>query len=94
MHYAAPSVNEMTDLNPICRCYGMGLKQVADCSSLWHDLGVNSFLQGQLREGPDAKALIAKATQCLQKAVTLDPANHRYWLALGLVAASDGKRAY
>ena len=69
----------------------MALKQLPDCAALWHDLGVNYFIQAQNLglDDNDSKPLVVKATQSLQKAVTLDPSHHS-WTALGVVAACTG----
>ena len=73
-----------------CRCYGMALKLLPDCASLWHDLGVNYHHQAELLGGTGGHILSAKSVQVLQKAVTLDPSNYKHWNALGTVAASNG----
>ena len=66
----------------------MALKQYTDNSSLWHDLGVNLYYRSQMSSGSAAQQLIAKAVGALQKAVSLQPTNHKHWTALGVVAAT------
>ena len=69
----------------------MALKQVADNSSIWHDLGVNLHHRAQMCAGAEAQQLSVKAVSALQKAVSLQPNNHKHWTALGVVAASKSK---
>jgi len=78
-------------LNHHSRCYGMALKLQSDMSSLWHDLGVNYYVQTKVVEKVMAKVMAIKSLQALRKAVTLDPSNHLHWTALGVVAASKGR---
>ncbi|KAI8480965.1 Tetratricopeptide repeat protein 37 [Branchiostoma belcheri] len=71
------------------RCYGRALRLAEDCSSIWHDLGLNYFYQAQEDNDKEAsKGLVEKATQVLKKAITLESGNHKHWLALGMVTAS------
>ena len=70
----------------------MALKQYTDSSSLWHDLGINLYCRSQMASGPSTQQLIAKAVNALQKAVSLQPTNHKHWTALGVVAASKGMK--
>ncbi|XP_035667182.1 tetratricopeptide repeat protein 37-like isoform X1 [Branchiostoma floridae] len=71
------------------RCYGRALRLAEDCSSLWHDLGLNYFYQAQEDSDKEAsKGLVEKATQALKKAITLESGNHKHWTALGVVTAS------
>ncbi len=69
----------------------MALKQVADNSSLWHDLGVSLHYRSQLCSGTEAQVLSAKAMNALQKAASLQPTNHKHWTALGVVAAGKSE---
>lgn len=68
----------------------MAVKQQPDCSSLWHDLGVSYYCQARGEEKTAGSGLYAKAVQCLQKALALEPENYRHWNALGLVATARG----
>ena len=71
------------------RCYGRALKILPDCSSLWHDLGINYFRQAQNSNDSSAvDEMSTKAVQVLKKAISVDPHNHFHWNALGTVAAS------
>ncbi|XP_060595460.1 tetratricopeptide repeat protein 37-like [Ruditapes philippinarum] len=68
------------------RCYIRALKVLPECSSLWHDLGVNFIHQSQCSDGESARSLAEKSVQALKKAIQLEPANHKHWNALGYVA--------
>ncbi|XP_066273178.1 tetratricopeptide repeat protein 37-like [Branchiostoma lanceolatum] len=71
------------------RCYGRALRLAEDCSSLWHDLGLNYFYQAQEDSDKEAaKGLVEKATQALKKAITLESGKHKHWTALGVITAS------
>ena len=72
------------------RCYGKALKIYPECSSLWHDLGVNYFHQSQAITKQDAPSLAEKSVQSLKKAISLEPTNHKHWTALGYVACQKG----
>ena len=72
------------------RCYTRALKILPECSSLWHDLGVNYFYQSECNSGDKAFSLAERSTHALKKAIQLDPSNHKHWNALGFVAAQKG----
>ncbi|XP_052801085.1 tetratricopeptide repeat protein 37-like [Mya arenaria] len=67
-------------------CYIRALKILPDCSSLWHDLGVNYIHQSDSSSGDTAISLAEKSVQSLKKAIQLEPTNHKHWNALGFVA--------
>ena len=70
------------------RCYRRALRLQPDVvdHALLHDLALNYFAQVDTidEEDKDSKQeLAANALECLKEAVSLDPGNHQYWLALG-----------
>lgn len=80
------------------RCYGRALKIYPECSSLWHDLGINFLYQSrELRDRckdenqsdhSEVKVRIHKALDILKQAITLDPQNCKHWDALGIALCS------
>ncbi|KAL4223110.1 Tetratricopeptide repeat protein 37 [Mactra antiquata] len=69
------------------RCYIKALKILPECSSLWHDLGVNYLYQSlDTVETEAAFSLAEKSVQSLKKAIEVEPTNHRHWNALGYMA--------
>ena len=70
------------------RCYRRALKlQSSEVDhALLHDLAFNYFAQVDAIDEEDKDSrqeLAANALECLKEAVSLDPFNHQYWLALG-----------
>ena len=70
------------------RCYRRALKLQTDQADhgLLHDLAFNYFAQADAIDEEDKDSrqeLSANALECLKEAVSLDPTNHLYWLALG-----------
>ncbi|XP_077989019.1 tetratricopeptide repeat protein 37-like isoform X1 [Glandiceps talaboti] len=71
------------------KCYGRALSLKPECSSLWHDLGINYYRQAQeISDDKDGPELAHKSLKCLQKAITIETSSHQHWNALGVVAAS------
>ncbi|XP_053375489.1 tetratricopeptide repeat protein 37-like [Mercenaria mercenaria] len=68
------------------RCYIRALKILPECSSLWHDLGVNYIHQSQCSSEESASSLAERSVQALKKAIQLESTNHKHWNALGYVA--------
>lgn len=79
-------MNKLETLELGGRCYIRALKLLPECSSLWHDLGVNYIHQSQCSTGEAAISLAEKSVQALKKAIQLEPTNHKHWNALGYVA--------
>ena len=70
------------------RCYRRALKlQPKEVDhALLHDLSFNYFAQIDAIDEEDKDSrqeLAANSLECLKEAVSLDPFNHQYWLALG-----------
>ncbi|KAJ3604243.1 hypothetical protein NHX12_028984 [Muraenolepis orangiensis] len=77
------------------RCYGRALKLMPMAPSLWHDLGLNYHRQAGLPRSAEVDdstqaLLLEKAQQCVKKAIMMDSSNHSYWIALGVIAMSEG----
>ena len=56
--------------------------------SLLHDLAFNYFAQVDAIDEEDKDSrleLSSNAMECLKEAVSLNPENHQYWLALGML---------
>ncbi|XP_045595970.2 superkiller complex protein 3 [Procambarus clarkii] len=86
-------VDKLEILQLGARCYGVAL-QITDDAALWHDLGVNTYLQGKIletgKEGEsDAaiKDLMERSLMALRKSLSMDPLNGMTWNSLGIVAA-------
>ena len=82
------------------RCYGRALKIYPECSSLWHDLGINFLYQSRelsdrykdenQNDHSEVKVRIQKTVDILKQAITLDPQNCKHWDALGITLCSEG----
>ncbi|XP_069945055.1 superkiller complex protein 3 [Cherax quadricarinatus] len=86
-------VDKLQILQMGARCYGVAL-QIGDDAALWHDLGVNTYLQGKVMEannkgGDEAaiKDLMDRSVMALRKSLSLDPLNGMNWNSLGIIAA-------
>lgn len=78
------------------RCYGIALRINDSDASLWHDLGINLYLQGKIleragKEENETKDLFERALATLKKSLSLDPQNGKIWDSLGVVASHKGK---
>ncbi|XP_042221418.1 tetratricopeptide repeat protein 37-like [Homarus americanus] len=89
-------VDKMQILQIGARCYGVALQVTKDDAMLWHDLGVNTYLQGKvLEEGVDGRNdvntrdLMDRSVMALRKSLSLDPLNGKTWNSLGIVAAHN-----
>ncbi|KAG0717698.1 Tetratricopeptide repeat protein 37 [Chionoecetes opilio] len=77
------------------RCYGLALQGNPEDATLWHDLGLNTYLQARAQEGSTGgpkeetptRELLNRAIQALKKGLTLDPSNGKMWSSLGIVAS-------
>ncbi|KAL8583667.1 hypothetical protein ACOMHN_037390 [Nucella lapillus] len=83
------TMNKAALMELATKCYGRALKIVPDSAPLWHDLGLGLFyLCGEQGEEAGRRWVVERSVRALKKALTLDPAHHRHWTALGVVAAS------
>ncbi|KAJ8029553.1 Tetratricopeptide repeat protein 37 [Holothuria leucospilota] len=69
------------------RCYTRALQLQPENGNLWCDLGVNYFHQSQCSKENEG-IYSAKAFQCVQKALSVDGSNHKYWTSLGTICSS------
>ncbi|XP_076800929.1 superkiller complex protein 3-like [Clavelina lepadiformis] len=64
-------------------------------ASLWHDLALNCFWQSNEEEYKSKQlALANKSLLVLQKAITIENDNHKFWNSLGVVSASENIQNY
>lgn len=86
-------------LTPHSRCYAVALQIASNDASLWHDLAVNTYLQGHLMEqekGADeaaVKSLMERSLAALRKSLALEPTSGKIWNSLGLVASHKGRES-
>ena len=64
-------------------------------SSLWHDLGVNMFLQAvhlteTMESQEDHKDLFDRSISAIKKSLAISPSNADSWNSLGIIAAHKG----
>lgn len=85
------TVDKLQVLQLGARCYGLSLQITKDDSNLWHDLGVNTYLQGIVLEGKEDEAvvgdLLLRSIRALKKSLELEPTNAKSYNSLGVVAA-------
>lgn len=92
-------LQEMVDVDKLqvlqlgARCYAVALQIASNDASLWHDLAVNTYLQGHVMErdkGADeaaVKSLMERSLAALRKSLALEPTSGKIWNSLGLVAS-------
>ncbi|XP_068245666.1 superkiller complex protein 3 [Palaemon carinicauda] len=88
------TVDKLQVLQLGARCYGLSLQLTKDDSNLWHDLGINTYLQGIVLEETSKKGnedvikdLFLRSVKSLKKSVELEPTNAKAFNSLGVVAA-------
>lgn len=89
-----------TPSTPHSRCYAVALQIASNDASLWHDLAVNTYLQGHVMErdkGADeaaVKSLMDRSLAALRKSLALEPTSGKIWNSLGLVASHKGRESW
>ncbi|XP_064110497.1 superkiller complex protein 3-like [Macrobrachium nipponense] len=91
---ATVTVDKLQILQLGARCYGLSLQITKDDSNLWHDLGINTYLQGIVMEETNKegnedviKDLFLRSIKSLKKSVELEPTSAKAYNSLGVVAA-------